>query len=237
MIIIPARLASTRFPEKILEKIDGIPMVIKTAQSVKDIDEIVIATDSKKVAYIVKNYGFEAVLTNKNHKSGTDRINEAAAILGIDKEEIIINVQADEPFIEKEVVEKVYELTKKNRHSEDILMNSAYKIVTKEEANDENLVKVVTDNSDIAIYFSRSLIPFPRDEYFHFKGHLGIYGYTRKNLEKFCKLSPSILEETEKLEQLRALSHGFKVAMVEVKTKSFGIDTPMDLEKALKMFS
>ena len=237
MIIIPARLASTRYPEKILVNIENIPMVIRTALSVKNIDDVVIATDSKKGVEISKNYGFEAVLTNPNHKSGTDRINEAAAILGLDKEEIIINVQADEPFIEEEVVQKVYNLTVKNRNSESILMNSAYKIVTKEEAENENLVKVVTDNSGIALYFSRSLIPYPRENNFTYKGHLGIYGYTRKNLEKFCSLGVSPLEDIEKLEQLRALYHGYKVSLVEVETKSFGIDTPEDLERALKLLN
>ncbi|WP_187648463.1 3-deoxy-manno-octulosonate cytidylyltransferase [Nitrosophilus labii] len=234
MIIIPARMASTRFPNKILAKIDGVPMVVKTAKAVKDIDKVVIATDSEEVVKISNDYGFKAVLTSKNHKSGTDRINEAAAKLGLDKNEIIINVQADEPFIEKEVVKKVFVLTKKNLQNENILMNSAYKLVEKEEAKDPNLVKVVTDSSNIALYFSRSLIPYPRGDTKKYKGHLGIYGFSRKNLEKFCSLEPAPLEDIEKLEQLRALYHGYKVALVEVKTESFGIDTPHDLQRTLK---
>jgi len=235
MIIIPARLASTRFPNKILAKIDGIPMVIKTAMAVKNIDKVVIATDSEEVKNLSLDFGFEAVLTNPNHKSGTDRINEAAAKLGLDIDEIIVNVQADEPFIEEEVVKKVYDLTYSNLHNESILMNSAYKLVDKTDTQDPNLVKVVTDSSDIALYFSRSLIPYPRENIKKYKGHLGIYGFSKKNLEKFCSLAHSPLEDIEKLEQLRALYHGFKVALVEVKTKSFGIDTPEDLEKALKL--
>ncbi len=234
MIIIPARMASTRFPNKILAKIDGVPMVIQTAKAVKDIDKVVIATDSEEVVKISNDYGFEAVLTSKNHKSGTDRINEAAAKLGLDKNEIILNVQADEPFIEKEVIKKVFDLTKKNLQNDNILMNSAYKLVEKEEAKDTNLVKVVTDSSNIALYFSRSLIPYPREETEKYKGHLGIYGFSRKNLEKFCSLAPAPLEDIEKLEQLRALYHGYKVALVEVKTESFGIDTPQDLQRALQ---
>jgi len=126
MIIIPARIASNRFPKKILAKIDNTPMVIKTANAVKDIDEVIIATDCEEVVNIAKKYDFKAILTNKHHKSGTDRINEAASILGLDDNEIIINVQADEPFIEKDVVKKVYDLTKKNQKDDRVLMNSAY---------------------------------------------------------------------------------------------------------------
>jgi len=237
MIIIPARIASNRFPKKILAKIDNTPMVIKTANAVKDIDEVIIATDCEEVVNIAKKYDFNAILTNKHHKSGTDRINEAASILGLDDNEIIINVQADEPFIEKDVVKKVYDLTKKNQKDDRVLMNSAYKILDIKYSKDENLVKVVTDSKNFALYFSRSLIPYPREEIKEYKIHLGIYGYTRKNLKKFCSLSYSPLEEIEKLEQLRALYHGFKIALTEVKTKSIGIDTPQDLQKALKIFN
>jgi len=234
MIIIPARIASTRFPNKILAKIENTPMVIKTAQAVKGVDKVVIATDSQEVVKISTDFGFEAVITSKNHKSGTDRINEAASKLGLSKEEIIINVQADEPFIEEDVVKKVYELTKKNLNNDTILLNSAYKLIDKENAKDPNIVKVVTDAANIALYFSRSLIPFPREEIREFKAHLGIYGFSRKNLEKFCSLKEAPIEDIEKLEQLRALFHGFKVALTEVQSKSFGIDTPQDLQKALK---
>ena len=111
MIIIPARLESSRFPRKILADIGGVPMVIATANRVKDIDKVAIATDSEEVVEIVKSYGFEAVMTSVVHQSGTDRINEAAQKLGIPEDEIIINVQADEPFIEPEVVQKVYQRT------------------------------------------------------------------------------------------------------------------------------
>lgn len=231
MIIIPARLGSTRFPKKVLAKIGDIPMVIKTAMAVKNIDKVTIATDSNEVIEIAKDYGFEAILTSKDHKSGTDRINEAAAKLGLSKDEIIINVQADEPFIEEDVVKKVYELTKKNSQNEEIMINSAYKIISQKDALDPNIVKVVTDSCDLALYFSRSIIPYPRSENENYKGHLGIYGFTKKNLEKFCSLKSAPLEDIEKLEQLRALYHGYKIAMVEVKTDSFGIDTPEDLER------
>jgi len=238
MIIIPARVGSSRFPNKVLADIGGLPMVIRTAKAVSSIDRVAIATDSLEVIDIAKRYNIEAVLTSIEHKSGTDRIYEASTKLKLDDREIIINVQGDEPFIEKEVVQAIFDLTKSNSSNNKILMNSCYKYINNPEADDPNIVKVVTDSSDIALYFSRAKTPYPRDHHFeHYKGHIGIYGFTKKSLEKFCNLPLSPLEDIEKLEQLRALYYGYEVAMVEVNTKSFGIDTPEDLERALKFYN
>ncbi len=235
MIIIPARIGSSRFPNKVLADIGGIPMVVRTAMAVEDIDSVVIATDAQEVIDIAKTHGIEAVMTSDAHKSGTDRIYEAALSLGLGDEEIVINVQGDEPFIENEVVQAIYDLTKKNAQNDEIMMNSCYKVITNPEADDPNIVKVVTDTDDIALYFSRAKVPYPRDHHFDsYKGHLGIYGFTVRSLQQFCVLTPAPLEDIEKLEQLRALHHGYRVAMVEVKTQSFGIDTQEDLEKAVK---
>jgi len=233
MIIIPARIGSSRFPNKVLAEIGGVPMVIRTAMTVQDIDTVVIATDSQDVIDIASEHDIKAVLTSTEHQSGTDRIYEAAQILGLEGDEIIINVQGDEPFIETEVVQAIYDLTKQNSSNDRIMMNSCYKRITNPEADDPNIVKVVTDTSDIALYFSRAKIPYPRDHHFDsYKGHLGIYGFTVASLEKFCTLSPAPLESIEKLEQLRAQYYGYEVAMIEVETESFGIDTPEDLSKA-----
>ncbi len=235
MIIIPARIGSSRFPNKVLADIAGIPMVIRTALAVEGIDEVAIATDAPEVVAIAKEHDIRAVLTSDHHQSGTDRIFEAAQILGLSEEEIIINVQGDEPFIESEVVQKIYTLTKNNQGNPQIMMNSAYKYISNPEADDPNIVKVVTDDSDIALYFSRAKVPYPRDHHFdQYKGHLGLYGFTMSSLRNFCTLHPAPLEDIEKLEQLRALYHGYKIAMTEVKTESFGIDTLEDLEKAIK---
>ena len=235
MIIIPARIGSSRFPNKVLADIGGLPMVVRTAKAVESIDKVVIATDSQEVITIATEHGIDAVLTSDTHQSGTDRIYEAAQKLNLAEDEIIINVQGDEPFIEIDVVQNIYNLTKKNKDNDTVMMNSCYKVISNPEANDPNIVKVVTDNHDIALYFSRAKVPYPRDHHFDaYKGHLGIYGFTVKSLKAFCNLSPAPLEDIEKLEQLRALYHGYKVAMVEVNTQSFGIDTPEDLEKALK---
>jgi len=235
MIIIPARIGSSRFPNKVLADIGGIPMVVRTAKAVEAIDTVVIATDSQEVIEIAKAHNIQAVLTSDKHQSGTDRIYEAAQKLNLAENEVIINVQGDEPFIETEVVEAIYNLTNKNKNNTSIMMNSCYKVISNPEADDPNIVKVVTDKNNLALYFSRAKIPYPRDHHFNtYKGHLGIYGFTMKSLESFCKSTPAPLEDIEKLEQLRALYHGHEVAMVEVKTKSFGIDTPEDLEKAIK---
>ncbi len=235
MIIIPARIGSSRFPSKVLADIQGIPMVIRTAQAVLSLDTVVIATDSKEVIDIAKEYDIRAIMTSNEHKSGTDRIYEASKLLGLIDDEIILNIQADEPFIEEDVVESVYNLTKASAKDENILACSAYKIVSNPEADDPNLVKVVTDENNLALYFSRAKIPYPRDHHFNrYKGHLGIYGYTMKSLRKYCSLKASSLEQIEKLEQLRILEHGYKIAMVEVESESLGIDTPQDLQKALK---
>ena len=233
MIIIPARMASNRFPNKILADINGLPMVIATATRVKELDRIVIATDSKEVVDLANKYGYEAVITGRHHQSGTDRINEASLNLDIDENEVIVNVQADEPFIEPEVVQSVINRVKNS----DCFMASCYKLIDKTFADDPNHVKVIIDVNENAIYFSRSKIPYDREEHLEYFGHLGIYGFTKKSLKKFCKLSPAPLENIEKLEQLRAIYHGEKIAMVRVKSKSFGIDTKEDLEKALKKFS
>lgn len=235
MIIIPARIGSSRFPNKVLADIGGMPMVIRTAKAVEDIDDVAIATDSQEVIDIAEKYNIKAVMTRDDHQSGTDRIYEAAQKLVLDENEIIINVQGDEPFIETEVVQAIHTLTNNNKHNERIMMNSCYKMINNPEADDPNIVKVVTDDEDIALYFSRAKIPYPRDHHFDsYKGHLGIYGFTVKSLRKFCILSSSPLEHIEKLEQLRALYHGYQVAMTKVNTESFGIDTPEDLEKAIK---
>jgi len=236
MIIIPARLASSRLPNKVLAKIGDTPMVIKTAQAVESIDRVVIATDSQEVVDVAKSYNFEAILTSSSCKSGTDRIYEAALKLELNSNEPIINVQADEPFIEESVVTAMLEITKKFAIDEGVLATTCYKIISKQQAKDPNIVKVVTNRDNFALYFSRSLIPYSRDgDLNEYKAHLGLYGFTLPKLEKFCNMGNSILEDTEKLEQLRILDNNYKIALTEVKSNSFGIDTQEDLEKALKL--
>lgn len=236
MIIIPARLKSTRFAEKILCEIRGVPMFIATAKRVSSVDEVCIAVDDEKVLKIAKDFNFKAVLTKTNHESGTDRINEACGILKLKEDEIIINVQADEPFIESENLTKFKNFSK-DCLGKDAFMASCYKKITPFAAQDPNLVKVVCDNLGFALYFSRAKIPYEREDYTEdFKGHLGIYAYSVKALREFCKLKSSNLEKAEKLEQLRAIENGKKIKMLELSTASMGIDTKEDYERALKIF-
>ncbi|MCR4941314.1 MAG: 3-deoxy-manno-octulosonate cytidylyltransferase [Campylobacter sp.] len=234
MIIIPARLASTRFANKILCDINGVPMFVATAKRVSQCDDVVVAVDDEKVLQIAKQHGLKAVMTAQNHQSGTDRIREACEILGLNDEEIIINVQADEPFIETENITKFKAFCEENRNK--AFMFSCYKCIDDEFADDKNLVKVVCDKTGFALYFSRSRIPFNRNHCDTYKAHLGIYAYSVKSLNEFCKLEYSELENTEKLEQLRALENGKKIAMLEVKSESIGIDSPDDLKRALEKF-
>ncbi|PHO08933.1 MULTISPECIES: 3-deoxy-manno-octulosonate cytidylyltransferase [Malaciobacter] len=239
MIVIPARLNSSRFENKILVDILGLPMVIKTAMQVSALDKVVIATDSLEVLDLAKIHGYEAVLTSNTHQSGTDRINEAVNKLDLPDDEIIINVQADEPFIEPEVVKAVINRVKEvKKNNENTMIVSCYKKITSDLADDPNHVKVILDENSKAIYFSRAKVPYHRDHYENssYNGHLGIYGFTKKSLNDFCSLKPSKLEKIEKLEQLRAIDNGYSIAMVEVDSKSFGIDTQEDLENALRIF-
>ena len=237
MIIIPARLASTRFPEKVLADIGGLPMVVRTAKAVEHLDRVVVAADDEKIIKICKEHGIEAMLTSTTHKSGTDRIHECATILNLDDDEIIINVQADEPFIEPEVVEslikKLKELQKSN---EPFIMGSCYNAINAESAEDPNLVKVVLDSDNNAIYFSRSLIPYNRSGRANYFGHIGIYGFSKKSLKEFCNLDDAPIEDIEGLEQLRAIHHQKKITMLKVASTGFGIDTKEDLARAIEIF-
>ncbi|MEA3523547.1 MAG: 3-deoxy-manno-octulosonate cytidylyltransferase [Campylobacterota bacterium] len=237
MIIIPARLASTRFPQKVLADIGGIPMVVRTANRVKHLDRVVVAADDEEIILTCKAHGIEAMLTSTTHKSGTDRINECAQILNISDDELIINVQADEPFIEPEVVELLISRLKSlQEKSEDFIMGSCYNAINAQVAQDPNLVKVVLDDAHNAIYFSRSAIPFNRSGTATYFGHIGIYGFSKKSLHDFCGLDDAPIEDIEKLEQLRAIYHGKKISMVKVASTGFGIDTKEDLARAIEIF-
>ncbi|WP_305862651.1 3-deoxy-manno-octulosonate cytidylyltransferase [Helicobacter cholecystus] len=234
MIIIPARLQSTRFPQKMLTDILGLPMIVRTALRAKEIDEVCVATDAQEILEISQEYNILAVMTSSSHNSGTDRCAEAARILGLDDDEIVVNMQGDEPFLESEILLSLKSMMKENSP----FMGTCIKHIGADEAQDPNLVKVVLNTKGEALYFSRSLIPFNRDgvevEYF---GHLGIYAFSNKTLQEFCSLPKSPLEEIEKLEQLRALWNQKTVQTLLVKTQSIGIDTLEDKEKAIKFFS
>ncbi|WP_151899896.1 3-deoxy-manno-octulosonate cytidylyltransferase [Sulfurimonas sp. NW7] len=237
MIIIPARLASTRFPQKVLADIGGLPMVVRTAQRVSHLDDVVVACDDERIITTCKKYGIKAMLTSTTHKSGTDRIHECATILNLSDEELIINVQADEPFIEPDVVESLIQKLKElQKEKKDFIMGSCYNAVNAQAAEDSNLVKVVLDANSNAVYFSRAKIPFNQSGEAVYFGHIGIYGFSKKSLKEFCSLPDAPVEDIEKLEQLRAIYHGKNIAMVKVASTGFGIDTKDDLQRAIEIF-
>jgi len=237
MIIIPARLASTRFPQKVLADIGGLPMVVRTAKRVSHLDRVVVAADDELIVSTCKQYGIEAMLTSTTHKSGTDRIHECATILNLADDELVVNVQADEPFIEPDVVESLMKKLKElQTNKEDFIMGSCYNSINTDAAKDPNLVKVVLDEKSNAVYFSRAKIPHNQSGEAVYFGHIGIYGFSNQSLKEFCSLPDAPIEDIEKLEQLRAIYHGKNIAMVKVASTGFGIDTKEDLQRAVEIF-
>ncbi|MCI5968790.1 3-deoxy-manno-octulosonate cytidylyltransferase [Helicobacter sp.] len=235
MIIIPARLKSTRFPKKVLAQINGIPMVVRTAMLAQKVDDVVVACDDFSIVEACKKHKIPSVLTSSAHESGTDRIAECARILKLKSSEIVINLQADEPFLEIEVIQTLKHLMQ----NKNPFIGSCAKVITQDEAENPNLVKVVLNANNEAIYFSRAKIPYNRDnlDSVIYYGHLGIYAFSMDSLQEFCTLPKSTLESSEKLEQLRALENRKTIAIAKVKSQSFGIDIKEDLERTLKILS
>ena len=244
VIVIPARLDSSRLPKKVLLDLKGktvIQRVYEQCLKVKNIDGVYIATDSPEIEGVCRSFTNHIILTKSSHQSGTDRIGEAVA--GIDCD-IVVNVQGDEPFIDPNLIEELV-------HSFDddqVSMASAMsKIENIKDLQDPNVVKVIVDTQNNAIYFSRAPIPFPRDHQeiinsneelnkHNFFRHIGIYGYQKDFLAKYIEMDQTNLEKLEKLEQLRVLENGFKIKMIEAATSLTGIDTLKDYEEALKKY-
>ena len=232
--IIPARYDSKRFPGKLLEKINGKPIIQLVYERVKQatkIDEIIIATDDQRIIDVCRNFGANAELTFVSHKSGTDRCAQVAAKFWVD--DLIINVQGDEPFIEPGIIDSLAQKLQDDNWIE--IATLCTEIKSNEEKLNPNIVKVVRDINNKALYFSRASIPFDRDLSNNSPAykHIGIYGYRNKALQSITKLPESILEKTEKLEQLRWLENNYKIYAFETDYQGFGIDTPEDLKKVL----
>ncbi|MCL5884338.1 MAG: 3-deoxy-manno-octulosonate cytidylyltransferase [Deltaproteobacteria bacterium] len=233
-VVIPARYASTRLPGKPLAQIDGRPMIWyvwdKAARS-RTAARVVVATDDERIAAAVREFGGEAVMTSPACASGTDRVAEAARGLA---EEIIVNLQGDEPMMHPSVIDAV---------AQPLLSDPAVAMTTAalplddpEEYARPSVVKVVTDDRGDALYFSRSPIPHYRDRGTgRFRKHLGIYGYRKEFLFRVAALPSASLEEAEKLEQLRVLQRGYRIRVVDVAFDSVGVDTPEDLRAAERM--
>ena len=229
VVIIPARMASTRLPGKPLADILGKPMiqrVYERARGAARVSEVIVATPDEEIIDAVADFGGRAVLTSDEHRSGTDRLAEAAQSL--DDDDIVLNVQGDEPLIPSEAVESLIGPLLAKGAPE---MVSLMRRITRDEAANPNLVKVVVDKSGKALYFSRSPIPYVRTESLNLTiyGHIGLYGYSVASLKAFSKLDPTPLEIAESLEQLRALENGWTIRMIETDFSPVGVDTEEDL--------
>jgi len=235
--VIPARYASTRFPAKLMQDLGGKTVITRTYEAAVNtqlFDDVFVVTDSSLIFDEITNAGGKAIMSIKEHESGSDRIAEAVEHLNVD---IVINVQGDEPFINAAPLAKVIEVFRNDLDNKVDLASLMREITNEDEINNPNNVKVVVDQSGFALYFSRSVIPYPREKnvgvrYFQ---HVGIYAFRKEALMAFYKLPMTTLEASEKLEQLRYLEYGKRIKMVETTDVSIGIDTLEDLEKARKM--
>lgn len=235
--VIPARYASTRFPAKLMHDLGGKTVILRTYEAAINthlFDDVFVVTDSSLIYDEILSHGGKAIMSIKEHESGSDRIAEAIQNLDVD---IVVNVQGDEPFINAEPLAKVIEVFKKDVEKKVDLASLMREISSESEINNPNNVKVVVDQNHFALYFSRSVIPYPREKnvgvrYFQ---HIGIYAFRKQALLDFYSLPMMSLEASEKLEQLRYLEFGKRIKMVETQHVGIGIDTPEDLEKARKM--
>jgi 3-deoxy-manno-octulosonate cytidylyltransferase (CMP-KDO synthetase) len=235
-VIIPARYASTRFPGKPLVDIGGRPMVVRVCERAAKSGAVSVhvATDDRRIADAVREHGHEVVMTRAGHPSGTDRLAEAARKLRLRDSEVVVNVQGDEPLISPQLIRSVGTLLAKRR---DAAVSTACHAIH-DEVDSPNVVKVVLDAEGYALYFSRSRIPYPRQGDPLCYRHAGIYGYRVSFLRQYARLKPAPLEQAESLEQLRALWHGYRIAVAVSRTAiPPGVDTPQDLAAVRKILS
>jgi 3-deoxy-manno-octulosonate cytidylyltransferase (CMP-KDO synthetase) len=223
--IIPARYQSTRLPGKPVIEIRGktlIEHVYRRVEQAGSVERILVATDDERIAQAVRGFGGNVIMTRIDHQSGTDRLAEAAADLPADA--LVVNIQGDEPLIEPEVIDRAVSAA---RLGDSEIVTLRTRITERADIDDPNRVKVVVNKDGLALYFSRSPVPSSGTTFLH----LGLYVYRAGFLRRFTRLERTPLEIAERLEQLRALEHGFRIRVVEVESRSWGIDTPADLEK------
>jgi 3-deoxy-manno-octulosonate cytidylyltransferase (CMP-KDO synthetase) len=246
IVIVPARLASTRLPRKPLADIGGVPMVVRVARQAarSGAARVIVAADSSEIVEACRLHAVECVLTSTEHTTGTDRLAEAVATLALVPETIVVNVQADEPLIPPDVVHQVAGLLDERNHYE--IATAAHPIEDATEFFSPDVVKVVIDSSGRAITFSRAPIPWSRDAFAGSRTklptglpawrHVGIYAYRARFLQRYPSLQKPAIEEHEKLEQLRAVAHGVGIAVLQLdRALPPGVDTPEDLQRVRTM--
>ena len=235
-VIIPARYASSRYPGKPLVDLNGKPMVVRVCEraAASGAAAVHVATDDERIARAVRNHGFAVVMTRADHDSGTDRLAEAAQSLRLADDAVIVNVQGDEPLIPPQLVRQVAERLQGDKAA--AMATACHAIHEPPQATSPHVVKVVLDAQGYALYFSRSRIPYPRSGTPVCYRHAGIYAYRARFLRQYAALAPAPLEQAEALEQLRALWHGHRIAVVVSEAEiAPGVDTPADLEPVLRM--
>lgn len=236
LCVIPARYASTRLPGKPLADIAGKPMIVRVfeqASRAKSLSGVIAAVDDHRVFDALEAHGGRAMMTAKNHPTGTDRLAEVAA--AHPEAELIINVQGDEPLIEPDLIDALAAAFEAEPELQMATVKSPMR--DKAEMQNPNNVKVVTDKNGYALYFSRSLLPYPRENTgaVVYK-HIGIYAYKRDFLLSYAKMQPTVLEQTESLEQLRALENGYKIKVIATDFQFVGVDTPEDLAEVNRLY-
>ena len=237
--MIPARYSASRFPGKLMQDLEGKSVILRTYEATVETNlfsAVYVVTDSEVISEEIKTHGGNVIMSQKEHESGSDRI--AEAVQGVDCD-IVINVQGDEPFTERESLEKVLEVFEDDLKNEIDLASLMVHITDPEEIQNPNSVKVIVDHRNFALYFSRSPIPFHRDKTIatkYFK-HKGVYAFRKKALLDFTKLPMQMLEASEKIECIRYLEFGKKIKMVETTIEGVEIDTPEDLERAKTLWS
>jgi 3-deoxy-manno-octulosonate cytidylyltransferase (CMP-KDO synthetase) len=233
-VLIPARHGSTRFPGKPLAKILEKPLiqwVYEQARQVPGLAGICVATDDARIQECVAGFGGQSVMTRSDHVSGSDRLAEAAGLLGLDKHDLVVNIQGDQPVFPPLVVSHMAALVERDCSA--VMITPARRLTEIELARDPNMVKVVFNHQGRALYFSRSPLPYWRDgERPYFYKHIGIYVYRVEFLQDFVTLPPGRWEQAEKLEQLRALEYGYPIHVVETEADTVEVDTPEDLARA-----
>ena len=232
--MIPARYAASRFPAKLMQDLSGKPVILRTYEAAKNtelFEEVYVVTDSNVIYDTITEAGGKAIMSIKEHDCGSDRIAEAIVDMDVD---IIVNVQGDEPFTDKESLSGVLDVFRSDIEEEIDLASLMVRITDKVEIKNPNTVKVIVDNRNFALYFSRSPIPYPRAtdvEHLYYK-HKGIYAFRKRALMDFQRLPMLALEATEKIEAIRYLEYGKKIKMVETTVSGIEIDTPEDLKRA-----
>ncbi|EHO08867.1 3-deoxy-manno-octulosonate cytidylyltransferase [Myroides odoratimimus] len=237
--VIPARYASTRFPAKLMEDLAGKTIIRRTYEATLAtglFDDVFVATDSELIYNEIIHHGGRAVMSVKEHESGSDRIAEAVKDIEAD---IVINVQGDEPFVSKENLEKLIDIFQRDETKQVDLASLMTPIDEWTTIENPNNVKVVVDDTNTALYFSRSVIPYPRDKdvKVQYYQHIGVYAFRKEALLEFTTLPMKFLEASEKLEQLRYLEYGKRIKMAITKHLGIGIDTPEDLERAKQIIA